>query len=96
MKTIRTGHGKARMPAHAAALVRPVRAATLAMRTPRPDCRKVLRLNSTRRAGVISDKGWKRKFEDPIPLPRGGLLVTLQDADTYITKLPKAEHMAPE
>jgi hypothetical protein len=49
-----------------------------------------------RRAGVISDKGWKRKFEDPIPLPRGRQLVTLQDAGNYITKLPKAEHEATE
>jgi hypothetical protein len=52
--------------------------------------------NSTRRAGVISDRGWKREFEDPIPLPRGRQLVTLQDAGTYITKLPKAEHTTAE
>jgi hypothetical protein len=39
---------------------------------------------------------WKRKFDDPIPLPGGGRLVTMQDAGTYITKLPKAEHEAPE
>jgi len=25
-------------------------------------------------------KGWKRSFEDPIELPRGRQLVTLQDA----------------
>jgi hypothetical protein len=42
------------------------------------------------------DKGWRRRFEDPIPLPRGRKLVTLQDAGNYITKLPKAEHEAPE
>jgi hypothetical protein len=33
---------------------------------------------------------------DPIPLPRGRQLVTLQDAVTYITKLPKAEHEAAQ
>src|SRR5258708_23933800 len=33
--------------------------------------------------------GWKRQFNDPIPLPRGRLLVTLEDAGRYITKLPK-------
>ena len=33
---------------------------------------------------------------EPIPLPRGRQLVTLQDAGTYITKLPKAEHEAAE
>jgi len=35
-------------------------------------------------------------FDDPIPLPRGRQLVTLEDAGTYITKLPKAEHTTPE
>jgi hypothetical protein len=39
---------------------------------------------------------WSREFEDPIPLPKGGKLVTLRVAATYITKLPKAEHAAPE
>jgi hypothetical protein len=42
------------------------------------------------------DKGWHRRFDDPIPLPRGRQLVTLEDAGNYITKLPKAEHEAPE
>src|SRR5258708_31302054 len=40
--------------------------------------------------------GWKRPFNDPIPLPRGRRLVTLEDAGRYITKLPKAEHEAAE
>jgi hypothetical protein len=44
----------------------------------------------------MPDKGWQRRFDDPIPLPRGRHLVTLQDAGTYITKLPKAEHDAEE
>jgi hypothetical protein len=39
---------------------------------------------------------WSCPFEDPIPLPRGRKLVTLEDAGDYITKLPKAEHEAPE
>jgi len=38
--------------------------------------------------------GWKREFNDPIPLPRGRRLV--KDAGRYITKLPKAEHQAQE
>jgi hypothetical protein len=38
---------------------------------------------------------WSRKFSEPIPLPKGKL-VTLRDAALYITKLPKAEHDAPE
>ena len=44
----------------------------------------------------MAPKGWSTPFEDPIPLPRGRQLVTLQDAGNYITKLRKAEHEAPE
>lgn len=29
----------------------------------------------------MPDKGWQRRFDDPIPLPRGHQLVTLRDAD---------------
>jgi hypothetical protein len=39
---------------------------------------------------------WSRKFEEPIPPPKGRQPVTLKDAGTYITKLPQAKHMAPE
>ena len=39
--------------------------------------------------------GWGCEFDDPIELPDGGELVTLEDAGNYITKLPKAEHEAP-
>jgi hypothetical protein len=39
---------------------------------------------------------WSARFDDPIPLPNGRQLVTLKDAGDYITKLPKAEHNAPE
>jgi hypothetical protein len=44
----------------------------------------------------MADRGWKRRFEEPIPLPGGHQLVTLEDAGNYITKLPKAEHEASE
>ena len=44
----------------------------------------------------MPDRGWKRAFDEPIPLPRSRALVTLEDAGKYITKLPKAEHEAPE
>jgi len=33
----------------------------------------------------MADKNWQRKFEDPISLPGGRKLVTLQDAADYIT-----------
>jgi hypothetical protein len=41
-------------------------------------------------------RGWKRRFDDAIPLPRRRQPVTLEDAGTYITKLPKAEHKTAE
>jgi hypothetical protein len=44
----------------------------------------------------MPERGWQRPFDEPIPLPRGRRLVTLQDAGNYITKLPKAEHEAAE
>jgi hypothetical protein len=40
--------------------------------------------------------GWSREFDEPIDLPRGRQLVTLEDAGNYITELPKAEHEAPD
>ncbi len=40
---------------------------------------------------MVADRGWKRPFDDPIPLPRGRQLVTLEDAGAYFMKLPKAE-----
>jgi hypothetical protein len=48
------------------------------------------------RGTPVADRGWKRRFDEPIPLPRGRQLVTLEDAGNYITKLPKAEHEAAE
>jgi hypothetical protein len=44
----------------------------------------------------VPKRGWKRAFDEPIPLPRGRPLVTLEDAGNYITKLPKAEHETAE
>jgi hypothetical protein len=40
--------------------------------------------------------GWKRRFDDPIPLSNGRVLSTLEDAARYIQKLPKAEQMLLE
>src|SRR5260370_37615428 len=39
---------------------------------------------------------WRRRFDDPIPLPKGRQLVTLKDAARYIQKLPKAEQQIEE
>lgn len=43
---------------------------------------------SSRRAGDIS--GWSTPFNEPIPLPGGSQIVTLNDAAYFIKKLPKA------
>jgi hypothetical protein len=39
---------------------------------------------------------WKRRFDDPIVLPDGHRLVTLQDAGTYILRPPKVEQNLSE
>ena len=39
---------------------------------------------------------WSTPFDEPITLPDGRAVRTLRDAGDYITKLPKAEHSAPE
>lgn len=46
-------------------------------------------------SGQAPEADRQRKFEDPIPLPKGRQLVTLKDA-AYITKLPKKESDLPE
>jgi hypothetical protein len=45
-----------------------------------------------RKRRLVADRAWRRRFDDPIPLPRGRQLVTLEDAGRYIIKFPKAEH----
>jgi hypothetical protein len=44
----------------------------------------------------VSELSWQRRFDDPITLHVRGHLVTLEDAATYITKLPKKEAAEPE
>jgi hypothetical protein len=39
----------------------------------------------------MADRGWKRLFDDPVPLPRGRLLVTLKHTAHYIMKLLKTD-----
>jgi hypothetical protein len=39
---------------------------------------------------------WTQTFDNPITLPDGRTLRTLRDAANYITKVPDAEHPAPE
>ena len=50
----------------------------------------------TKRYPWIVEAALKNRQKDPILLPRGRQIVTQQDAGTYITKLPKAEHEAAE
>jgi hypothetical protein len=44
----------------------------------------------------VKISGWQRRFDEPIPLPKGRQLVTLKDAARYIQKLPKAEQQIEE
>ncbi|MCW2219500.1 hypothetical protein M2232_003032 [Bradyrhizobium japonicum] len=43
----------------------------------------------------MTERGWARRFEDPIRIG-DRVLVTLLDAGEYIATLPKKEHTAPE
>jgi len=36
---------------------------------------------------VKAERGWKRPFDEPIPLPRGRQLVTLEDAGNVMRAL---------
>jgi hypothetical protein len=50
-----------------------------------------------RRANArMASLSWSTSFFDPIELPNGRKLVTLKDATTYITGLPKKESALPE
>jgi hypothetical protein len=42
----------------------------------------------------MTEKGWHRAFDDPIPLPDGSELHILCDEGNYIAKLPKKDHDA--
>jgi hypothetical protein len=78
--------GRARMRASAAALVCPAPDAIRATKTLRHGCHTALLTMTMPRA---TERGWSRKFDDPILLAKGRQLVTLMDAGDYITTLPK-------
>jgi hypothetical protein len=40
--------------------------------------------------------GWSREFDESIVLPDGRQIVSLRDAATYVTGLPKKEATRPE
>jgi hypothetical protein len=45
------------------------------------------------RGDGLSLVSWARRFDEPIPLPGGGKLVTLKDAIAWLAKeVPKSEH----
>jgi hypothetical protein len=42
-------------------------------------------------------KGWKRRFDEPIDLPEGGRIATLQEAIAYLANsIPVTEHSMKE
>jgi hypothetical protein len=44
---------------------------------------------------MAAERGWQREFDDPIELPDGRSLVTLEDAARYIQRLPNRERDLP-
>jgi len=47
------------------------------------------------RADRMADAdGWQRTFDEPIPLPGGGALVSLRDAGEFIQALPPRQQKA--
>jgi hypothetical protein len=44
----------------------------------------------------MAERGWNRRFDEPIPTPKGKPLITLRNAAAYITALPKKEADAAE
>ncbi len=45
----------------------------------------------------VADRGWKRRFDEPIVLPGGGKLFTLKDAIAWLAKeIPQSEHRMKE
>jgi hypothetical protein len=79
-------------PAWAARVARPAHHAPAVTRRRSTSPRASRKVSSQ----MATKGGWSREFEDPIPLPRSRQLVTLEDAATYIMKLPKAERELPE
>jgi len=55
-----------------------------------------LKSRQGRQSRRVTDSGWQRDFDEPIQLPDGRTLVTLHDAATYITGLPKKEAAEPD
>jgi hypothetical protein len=44
----------------------------------------------------MPETGWRRRFDDPIPLSDGGELRTLLDAGRYVDALPRSKHEREE
>lgn len=53
--------------------------------------RAIRRIRQHPPGAPVAAKGWARRFEDPIPLPDGRVLVTLREAADYILKLSKRQ-----
>lgn len=83
---------------------RPARLHLRRWRRALPDLQRCQRRECAADAGRLQDivrqrwfaaLSWSTPFDDPIPLPDGRELVTLEDAAVYIQKLPKAQHALP-
>src|SRR5205814_328526 len=87
-KVIPISHGRGRTRAPAAELVLRALAAT----PPPPTSRRAFRKGSSQ----MANKGWSKRFEEPIVLDDGKTLATLRQAIEYLAKtIPKEEHDHP-
>jgi hypothetical protein len=82
-RTILISRGWGRIRVRAAVPVRLAQYAIPATKILRRACHPALMTTILR----VTERGWSRKFGDPIPLPMCDQLVTLEDAGTYTTKL---------
>jgi hypothetical protein len=77
VRTIPINHGSAPMRARAAPPACLAQRAIPATRINRRACHPAL---MTTTMAHVTERGWSREFEDPIALPDGRQLVTLEDA----------------
>jgi hypothetical protein len=97
VKIILAGDGKASVPVPAVPPACPVPGAIRVMPSARRGCHMVSRPRPTKRAGVISDRGWAKEFGSTIEPPDGRRLRTLREAIQYLGKtVPKSEHLHPK
>src|SRR5215467_1081285 len=73
------------------AVVRALNHGKKASSSRRPQLQAGFKVDADKKRLAALKTGWSRRFDDPIPLPGRGQLVTLRDAGVYIVALPPRE-----